>query len=270
MAGVYQILAFLRRDWRLARSSTVGFAWQAAAIVFATPTLYYLGRLVGPRATAIAAYGGDYFTFAILGIAFSGFFAGLMGACAAAVRQEQIGGTLDVLLIAPASLPTLVAGVSLWPMLLAAAQGVLYIGLGVTMFHIDVTNMNLVGVAVIIVLTTIVSGALGLLATAFVLLLRRAEPFTGIMVGIGAMLGGVFYPVEILPARTRVVAQFVPLTPALHGLRLAVMRGADLTALASSIALLLVWAAVLVPASLGAAQAALSEARRSGTASGYG
>jgi ABC-type polysaccharide/polyol phosphate export permease len=155
-------------------------------------------------------------------------------------------------------------------MLLAAAQSLLYVGLGLAMFHIDVTNMNLVGVAVIIVLTTIVAGALGLLATAFVLLVRRADPFTGIMVGIGAVLGGVFYPTEILPVRARVLAQFVPLTPALHGLRLAVMRGADLSALASSIALLLIWSAILVPASLGAVQAALSEARHSGTASGYG
>jgi ABC-2 type transport system permease protein len=270
MGAVYQMLAFLRRDWRLARSSTLGFAWQAVAIIFATPTLYYLGRLVRPGAPSLAAYGGDYFTFAVLGIAFSGFFASVMGACAAAVRQEQVGGTLDVLLTVPASLPALAAGASLWPALLAAAQSLLYVGLGVTMFHVDLAHVNILGVAVIIGLTTIVAGALGLLAVAFVLLFRHADPLTGIMVGVGAMLGGVFYPTEILPAQARLVAQFVPLTPALHGLRIAVMRGADLSALASSIAVLLVWCAVAVPASLGAARAALLEAKRSGTASGYG
>lgn len=270
MGAVYQMLAFLRRDWRLARSSTVGFAWQAAAIIFATPTLYYLGRLVRPGTPSLAAYGGDYFTFAVLGIAFAGFFASAMGACAAAVRQEQVVGTLDVLLTAPASLPTLAAGASLWPMLLAAAQSLLYLGLGVAMFHIDLAHVNLLGVAVIIGLTTIVSGAFGLLAAAFVLLFRRAEPFTGIMVGVGAMLGGVFYPTEILPARVRLAAEFVPLTPALHGLRLALMRGADFSRLEAPIVVLLVWCAVAVPASLGAARAALFEAKRSGAASGYG
>jgi len=270
MRIAYQVLAFLRRDWRIARSSTFGLAWQATAIIFATPTLYYIGRLIRPGTPSLAAYGGDYFTFAVLGIAFSGFLAAVMGACAAAVRQEQVGGTLEVLLTLPASLPTLAAGASFLPVLLAAAQSLLYVVLGVAMFHIDVAHANFFGAALIVALTTIVSGALGLFAAAFVILFRRTDPLTGIMVGVGAMLGGVFYPTEILPPPARLLAQFVPLTPALHGLRLAVMRGADFPTLVPSIGLLLVWCAVAVPASLVTAHAALSEARRSGTASGYG
>jgi ABC-2 type transport system permease protein len=270
MGIVYQMLAFIRRDWRLARSSTLGLAWQATTIIFATPTLYYLGRLVRPGTPSLAAYGSDYFTFVVLGIAFSVFFASVMGACAGAVRQEQGGGTLDVLLTAPASLPTLAVGVSLWPMLLAAAQSLLYVVLGVAMFRIGLAHVNLIGVAVIIVLTTVVSGALGLFAVAFVLLFRRADPLTGIMVGTSAMLGGVFYPTEILPARAQMLAQFIPFTPALRGVRLAVMRGADLSGLASPIVVLLLWCIVVIPSSLIVAQAALSEAKRSGTLSRYG
>jgi ABC-2 type transport system permease protein len=155
-------------------------------------------------------------------------------------------------------------------MLLATAESVLYVGLGILMFHIDFTRANLIGAAVIVALTMIVSGALGLFAAAFVLLFRRADPLTGIMVGIGAMLGGVFYPTEILPSGARALAQFVPLTPALHGLRLALIRGTDLSGLVSPITALLAWCTVVVPASLVAARAALSEARRSGTVSGYG
>jgi ABC-2 type transport system permease protein len=270
MSAAYQVLAFLRRDWRIARTSPFGLVWQATAIIFATPTLYYIGRLVRPETPSLAVYGGDYFTFTVLGIAFSGFLAVVMGACAGSVRQEQLGGTLDVLLISPASVPALVAGASLFPVLLAAVQSLLYVWLGAVLFHIRLAQANFVAVAFIVVLTTIVSGALGLFAAAFVILFRRADPLTGMMVGIGAMLGGVFYPTNILPPAAQALAQFVPLTPALHGLRLAVMRGADLPALVSSIGPLLAWCAVAVPASLLAARTALREAGRSGTASGYG
>jgi ABC-2 type transport system permease protein len=270
MDVVYQLSAFFRRDWRLARSAPFGFAWQVAAIIFATPTLYYLGRLI-PRGTpSLTMYGGDYFTFAVVGIAFSSFFASVMGACAAAVRQEQLAGTLDVLLTVPAPPSVLALGLCLWPVTLAAAQTVLYIVLGILMFHIGLARANVAGAAVIVALTAVLSGALGLLAAAFVLLFRRTEPLTGAMVGIGAVLGGVFYPPEILPARAQFLAQFVPLTPALRGLRLAVVRGADFTALASPVVVLLLWCGIAVPGSMIVARAALAEARRSGIADAQG
>ncbi|HEV2356240.1 MAG TPA: ABC transporter permease [bacterium] len=270
MRTAFQLLAFLRRDWRLARSSTLGLAWQAVAVVFATPTLYYLGRLVRPETPSLARYGGDYFAFAILGIACSGLLASVMGACAAAVRQEQVGGTLDVLLTLPASLPTLAVGASLWPMLLTLAQTALYVGLGVAVFHVDLGRVNLLGAAVILGLGTVVSAALGLLSAAFVLLFRRPDPLTGIVAGVGALFGGVFYPVDVLPSRARILAEFVPLTHALHGVRLAVLRGAGLPALLPPMLVLLAWCLVAVPASLVIARWALHEARRSGAVSGYG
>ncbi len=270
MRTFYQVMAFLRRDWRLARSSTLGLAWQAVTIIFATPTLYYLGRLVRPETPSLAPYGGDYFAFAVLGIAGLGWLAAVMGACAASVRQEQVGGTLDVLLTAPASLSTLAAGASLWPMLLAAAQSCLYLALGVAVFHVNLVRANLLGAAVIMVLAAVVSAALGLVSAAVVLLFRRADPLTGIVAGVTAMLGGVFYPVDILPPRARVVAELLPWTHALHGLRLAVLRGAGLPELGTPILVLSAWCVVALPASLVVLRWALDEARRSGAVSGYG
>jgi len=269
MTTVYQLLAFLRRDWRLARSSSIGLAWQTAAIICATPTIYYLGRLVRPGMPSLTPYGSNYFAFAVLGIAASGLIASVMGTCATAVRQEQVGGTLDVLLRTPAPLPVLAAGASLWPMLLALAQALLYVGLGAVLFHLNFAGANLVGATVVIGLAVVVSAALGLVSVAFVLLFRRTEPFTGAMVGVGVMLGGVFYPVDILPSRARAVAQLVPLTHALVGLRLALLRGVGVSGLVSPILALLAWCAVAVPIGLVVVRWALHEARRSGTLSGF-
>jgi ABC-2 type transport system permease protein len=270
MTALYQMVAFLRRDWRLARTSTLGLAWQATAVIFATPTLYYLGRLVRPETPALALYGGDYFAFAVLGIACSSLLASVMSACAAAVRQEQIGGTLDVLLTVPAPRWLLACGASLWPLMLAAAQASLYLGLGVAVFHVGLARANAAGIAIMLGLAVIVWTALGLLSTGFVLLFRRADPLTGILAGAGAMLCGVFYPVGVLPPRARSVADLLPLTPALKGLRLAVLRGAGPAELASPIVVLLAWCAVAVPVALFVVRWALLEARRSGTVSGYG
>ena len=264
MATIYQLSAFLRRDWRLARFSLFNLAWQGVAVVLATPTLYYLGRLVPRTTPALATYGGNYFEFAVLGIAFSSLFASVMATSAAAVRQEQLAGTVPVFLTAPAPLPVIVAGACLWPLFVAGAQAALYIVVGTALFHIVIVPDNVAGAAVILLLGTIVAAALGLMAAAFVLLFRRTEPFTAAVMGVSAMLGGVFYPADVLPARAARLAQFVPLTPTLRGLRLALMRGADFSALLSSITVLMGWCAILVPAAILLGRAALTEARRSG------
>ena len=270
MRPVYQILACFRRDWRLARSSPLGLVWQASAALFATPALYYVGRLVQPGTPSLRPYGGDYFAFVIIGVACSGFLASAMGACAAAARQEQIGGTLDVLLTAPAPRWTLVAGACAWPMTVAAAQTLLYLGFGVMLFRVDLSRVDLLGVAAIAALAAVVFGALGLFATAFVLLFRRAEPLTGLAAAVGAVFGGMLYPVEILPPKARALAEMLPLTHALHGLRLAVLRDAGLSDLRDPVRALLIWCAVAVPAGAIVVRWAFEEARGSGAVSGYG
>src|SRR5690349_1403604 len=57
-----QLWAFVRRDYLLASSSKLTFAWQLITVLFAAPTMYYLGRLIQPAAVAdLRPYGGDYF-----------------------------------------------------------------------------------------------------------------------------------------------------------------------------------------------------------------
>ncbi len=43
-----QLWAFVKRDYLLASASRLTFAWQLATILFAAPTMYYLGRLIQP------------------------------------------------------------------------------------------------------------------------------------------------------------------------------------------------------------------------------
>ncbi len=110
-----QLWAFVRRDYLLASSSKLTFAWQLITILFAAPTMYYLGRLIQPAASPdLQPYGGNYFAFVILGIAFSGFFSAMMSAWATGIRNEHIGGTLDAVLVSPVSLFTVATGASLW------------------------------------------------------------------------------------------------------------------------------------------------------------
>ncbi len=268
MTPVYQAWAILRRDYLLARSSYLVLAWQAIAIAFATPTMYYLGQLVRPAAPlALRPFTGDYFAFVVLGVAFLSFLGTAMGACAAAVRNEQVAGTLDVLLTMPASLPVLALGLSAWTMVVAAAQTTLYLTLGAAVFHLDFTHANVMSAAVILALSLAAVAVLGVLSSAFVLVFKHTDPLVGILTSASVLLGGVFYPINVLPPHLQAIAKLLPVTHALQGLRLSLLRGAGLGALRGEILALVAFFAVVTPVALLAFRWALDEARRSGTLS---
>lgn len=270
MVLLNQLWAFLRRDYLLASSSRLAFVWQIMSVMLAAPTLYYLGRLIQPAASPhLAPFGGDYFGFVILGVGLFGFLSAGMGAAAVAMRQEQVIGTMETIMATPLSPLRLVLGASLWQTIVAGIQTLLYLLLGGLVFGIDFSRANLVGIAVVSLLAIATFAALGVLAAAFVLLFKHTDPITSAIAGLSALVAGVFYPTSVLPPLLQSLAQFVPLTYALRGLRLAALEGYSLSALWQEVLMLIFFAAALLPLSALALRWAVRYAKGTGTLGGY-
>jgi len=267
---LHQWRALLRRDVQLASASPLVVAWQVGAVVLAAPTLFYLGRLIRPAASpALQPFGGDYFAFVILGVGLFGFLSAAMVGAGAAVRQEQVIGTLEIMLAAPVSAPVLVLGLSLWHLVTAGGQALLYLILGVAVFGLGVAGANAAATVVTLSLALVIYAALGVLAAAFVLLFRHPDPVTGILTGISALLSGVFYPTRVLPPVLERLAQVIPLTHALRALRLAILQGYGPGMLRQELLALVVFAALLVPLAGLGLRLAVRHARDAGTLAAY-
>jgi len=270
MVLLRQWRACLRRDVQLAGASPLVLAWQVGTVVLAAPTLFYLGRLIRPAASPhLQPFGGDYFAFVILGVGLFGFLAAAMVGAAAAVRQEQVIGTLEILLAAPISAPVLVLGLSLWHLVTAGGQALLYLILGAAVFGLGLAGANIVAVVLSVGLAVVIYGALGVASAAFVLLFRHPDPITNALVGISALLSGVFYPTSVLPPLLARLAQVIPLTHALRALRLAVLQGYGPAALRQELLILAGFAALLVPLAGVVLRLALRHARAAGTLAAY-
>ena len=260
-----QLWAFVRRDYRLASASRLTLAWQLATVLFAAPTMYYLGRLIQPVSSPdLQPYGGDYFAFVIVGLAFSGFFSAMMHAWATGIRNEHLGGTLDAVLVSPVSLLTVAMGASLWGTLVAAVQTLVYLLVGRAMFHLSFGHVNPASLVVAALITMVVFASLGMISAALILLLRSGDALTGVLAGMSMLLAGVFYPTTVLSPALQRVAQWVPLTHALQALRLALLTGAGISALWEEIVTLVLFAFLLAPLAVFVLHAALNAARRSG------
>ncbi len=270
MKLLYQLWAFVRRDYLLARAVPLAFAWQAVSILLASPVLYYLGRLV-PGATSphLARFGGDYFAFVIVGVALFGFLSAAAAAAATAVRHEQTIGTLEVLFLTPVPQPLLVLGPSLWQMVIAAGHMLLYLAVGGLVFGMDFGRANVLSAAVILLLATGTSAALGVLAATFVLVFRHSDPLTSVVTSASALLGGVFYPTSVMPPLLQRAAEFLPQTHALRAIRLALLQGYGITALFREVAILALFCLLLMSMGLVAWRWAVPFAKASGTLGAY-
>jgi ABC-2 type transport system permease protein len=109
----------------------------------------------------------------------------------------------------------------------------------------------------------------GILASALVLAFRTTGPLPGLVLSVSGLLGGVYFPPDVVPSWLRWVSWFVPLTYGLRSIRRSLLGGAPLSASAFDLAVLAVAIVVLMTVSLAAFGWALRYAKRVGTLAQY-
>jgi ABC-2 type transport system permease protein len=138
----------------------------------------------------------------------------------------------------------------------------------IVIFGLDLTT----GAGALSVAALALAGCVGLFAAlavalgAFTVVLKRATALLGLAVSALALLGGVYFPVEILPEPLEPIAQALPFTWGLDVLR-ASLLGGDVDA--AQLAGLYAAVAVLLPAALVGFTMAVRRARRAGSLAEY-
>ncbi len=265
-ATLGRILAFLRRDIRIQVSYRLATLLQLLGILISVAAFYFVARLLGPAASPyLAEYGGDYFAFVLIGIAFGGYQAVGLYAFSEAIRSGQMQGTLEAILVTPTRLETFLGTSALWSFLLASAQVVLYLGVGVILFGAPLGPANIGTALLVLLLSLLAFSGLGILSAAFILVTKRGDPVNFVLGGLSTLLSGVYYPVGVLPPWLRSVSFLLPMTHALRAMRLALLQGAGPSQVGTELAWLALFAALALPAGVLAFRQALRRARSEGT-----
>lgn len=264
-----RILALARAGFLTDASYKVGMLVSLAGLVATTVPVYLISRAMQPlMADSIAGQGGDYFSFVLLGMTATYFIAtactALPGALASGVRN----GTLEALLATPTPLPALLAGLAVYPLLWTLLRAAVLLAAGAALGARFAWDGGAAGF-VILCLIVLAYVPFGLMAGALLLAFRTAGPLLQGVLVASMLLGGVYYPVEVVPAWVRPAAQAVPLGHGLRALRTALLEGAPPSALARDVAVLAAMAAGWMMAGAGALVLALRHARRAGTLGQY-
>jgi ABC-2 type transport system permease protein len=245
-----KLLAFFRRDVAIARSYRIAFALEILEAFFGVATFYYLSRFVSSTELARALpSGSDYFAFALVGFAFFDYLTVSLSAFDNSIVEAQQNGTLEAMLVTETPLTTILVASAAYPFVLLAMRTVVYLAWGALLFHFPIREANWPGAVTILLVSILAFAGLGVISTSYLLLFKRGNPARWLIVGASSLLGGMMYPISVLPVPLQRLARLIPVTYSLEGMRQALLGGAGFAQLWPSVRALLLFAAILLPLS---------------------
>lgn len=260
-------LAFLRRDFLMAISYRIAFFFQLTGIVVAVPFVFFHTKMAGGE--ALARYDGNAFAFILIGVALLDYMGLSLQTFAESLRESQLMGTFEIMLLSPTSLPKLLVSSSLYGYLFTTVRFCAYITLGV-LFGLDLSHSNLIGALLILGLAILAFAGMGMLIASVCMVIKRGHGLTVLVSAASLFFSGVIYPTDVLrPVWLQQVAVVLPMTPAARGMRNAMMHGMSTCELLPQILALLAFGTVLVPLGLLAFWAAVRYERMTGATAQY-
>ena len=257
--------AFWVRDWHEQTSYRAALLFSFGGIFFRAFTFFYIAQLIGePAQAALPEYGGDYFAFVLIGIAFNGYFNVGLSSFSQSLRQAQTTGTLEAMLMTPTPVGQIILGSAVCSYGFTTWRVGVYLLLG-WFLGLDLSQAN-VPLALLGLLVSIVSFAsIGILAASLIMVIKRGDPITTLISGFAALLGGIYYPITLLPEWVQPLSHLLPITYALRVIRQTLLNGSSWTAVQTDFLALLGFTAVLLPLSLWAFRTAVDRARADGS-----
>lgn len=263
-------LAFIKRDFINEISYRLSFIMQIFGIVVSILTFYFLARLFGSAVVSyLKPYGGDYFSFVIIGVAFSNYQEVAMRSLSRSIRDAQMTGTLEALLVTQTEIPMIILSSSLYSFIFTSLRVIIYLLLGTLFFGMDISQANFFAATIILILTIISLFSFGIISASFVMVFKRGDPITWLFVGVSWFLGGVYYPISVLPAWLLKFSYLLPITHSLEGMRMSLLKGASLFEIFPNVLALLAFTVVTLPLSVAIFRYAVNQAKRDGSLTQY-
>jgi ABC-2 type transport system permease protein len=218
--------AFARRDLLVAWSYRTAFFGEWIGLLTGALTFYFVGLMVDER--TLPAYGGSrasYMEFVAAGIALGAFVQLGLGRVGAALRGEQLMGTLESLLMTPTSISTIQVGSAAYDLIYVPIRTALFFVLLAVTFGLSFEPSGIAPAVLSLVLFIPFVWGLGVMSAAITLTIRRGGGIFALGVSVLIIGSGAFFPLELLPNWITTVAQFNPITLAVEGVRKPLLGG---------------------------------------------
>jgi len=262
-------LALIRANWLTALSYRLETFFSFLSLFVGIIPLYFISRALQPMMSGIIrSEAPEYFGFVVVGLVTFSFVGAAVSALHGSLGGEIGTGSFEALLATPTPLISLLAGMVGQSFSMTTLRAIMALVFS-TVFGAHLIWSGVPAALLALVLTILAYLPFGIMAGALVLAFRTTGPFPGGLLALSGLLGGVYYPTQVVPSWLQGVSVFVPLTYGLRALRRSLLDGAPLSASAQDLLVLAGVSAVLLVVSLLMFAWALRYAKRVGTLAQY-
>jgi ABC-2 type transport system permease protein len=266
MKRLQNLFRFFLRDLRIASTYRSPFILEAIEALFGATLFYYVARFVdSPALRSALPQGNSYFAYSLVGFVFFDYLNAALDTFDRSLMEARDSGTLEPLLVTQASLPLILTGSALYPFVATTLRIAVYLAWAALLFDFPLRAANWMAVAGVLVATLLAFSGLGIFSAAYLLLFKRGNPAKWFVLGVSSIAGGMLFPVNILPTWLRIVASLNPVTYALDAMRAALLDGTGIAGIAQLLLVLLLFAVVLLPASIAFFSWSLRRTKMTGT-----
>jgi len=263
-----KVWAYIKKEFLIEMSYKFAMMFSLLGISTTIATYFFIDRLFGNQMTSdLAPFATSYFPYVLVGNAFFAYVGLALGGFSGRIESEQSLGTLEVLFGSPTKLWVLMLAMVAWNTIYASAEVVGFFVVGGIGFGVDFSQINWLSLISILGLSIVAFNSIGIIEAAWLLVFKRGLAAAWALNGLCALLGGVFFPVTVLPDWLQTIAAWNPITYAIHGLQLAIYQGTPITQLTHELWVLAAFCLVLVPLGLFSWNWALHRAKEDGSLS---
>jgi ABC-2 type transport system permease protein len=265
---VHNFFSFFVRDLRIAATYRSPFVLEVIQALFGASMMYYVARFVdSPQLRESLPQGKTYFAYSLVGFVFFDYLNEALETFDRSLAEARDMRTLEPLLVTQASLPLILAGSAVYPFVATTLRVAVYLLWGSILFGFPLADANWLSVLAVLIATLLAFCGLGILSAAYLLLFKRGNPFKWFIIGLSSVVGGMLFPISILPPWLQAVAKLNPVTYALDAMRGALLDGNNIFAIGRPLLILLLFALVLLPLSMLVFRWALQRTKITGTLS---
>lgn len=253
--------AIIRRDFHIFVSYRTRLVSQILTSVFSLTLFYYVSQLVHVDSFTTP---GQYFGFVVVGIA----LVGVLYSCFAVsetIRQELVAGTFERLLLSPFGGVRGAVATSIFPLVYSFLLAGITLGLGATIFGLQLHWPTVPLALPTLILALLAFLPFGLFFSALTIATKQANVGANWVIALLSIVGGLYFPIALLPGWAQLAAEVQPFTPATELLRHLLVDTPMETSVGLALVKIVVFVEVLVPASLYALYRAIRLGQRRGT-----
>ena len=244
------------------------WAWELVWLVYGvvnTLAITFIAEEVAQVGLASADEVGGLILFLLIGTLVWAYLSAVLDDISLVITWERWEGTIEHTLMAPVPRAVHLLGMSVFGVLHALVRTALIFAIALPFFTVDFSQADWLAAAVVIAVGSFSVAGLAILTGVLPLLYPERGTQMSFMIQAAILLvSGVYYSVEVLPTWLQVVSYVSPVTYILNGIRGALIDGQSVADLAGTLAILVVFGVVLIPASIAVFAVAERWAKKTG------